>query len=132
MRQLKYSFTYAKVRTKKLPTFVRDSIFQNCVFQLSALLEDYLWELTTRWFTNLLASGASNSAIPISTRALFAAKMQEESFKRFMASGDEVDLASRTEQQAEIFGIFVEDRAIPRIDFQNRLVKDKKFRRFAT
>lgn len=124
---LRSSFVYAKVRTKSLPTFVRDSIFQNCVFQLSSILEDYLWELTSRWFSNLSAAGATNAAVPILTRALFAAKSQEESFKRFLIFGDEADLALRMSRQAHVFALFDENSRVPAIDFPNKIVKDKKF-----
>ena len=75
-----------------LPTYIRDSIFQNCVFQISATLEDYVAELISQWFAQLGGHGAPNSAIPLHTRSFFVAKSQEDIFKSFLALGDEGEL----------------------------------------
>lgn len=127
VKLLRSSFVYARIRTRILPTYIRDAIFQNCVFQLSAILEDYLNELASRWFANLTAAGAMNSAVPVLTRAFFAAKSQEELFKRFLASGDENDLAVRTVEKSQIFSLFNDGGPIPALDFSSKIVKDRKF-----
>jgi len=97
------------------------------VFILSATLEDYIGELTSQWFANLAMNGAANSAMPIITRALFAAKSQEDAFRRFFGLSEENDLAVRTIQHQRVFGLFNEGGTIPTLDFQAKLVKDKKF-----
>ncbi|MER9352343.1 hypothetical protein NKI61_03470 [Mesorhizobium sp. M0514] len=110
-----------------MPTFVRDAIFQNCVFQLSALLEDYLLDLTSQWLSGLTAGGAANSAMPLLTRALFAARSQEELHRRFIALGDETELAIGTSQQLTAFGLLRDNDPMPVLDLVGKLVKDKKF-----
>ncbi|MBZ9870896.1 hypothetical protein LB542_08485 [Mesorhizobium sp. BR1-1-9] len=110
-----------------MPTFVRDAIFQNCVFQLSALLEDYLLELTSQWLSGLTAAGATNSRMPMITRALFAARSQEELHRRFIALGDETELAIGTSEQLAVFGLLRDDDQMPVLDLVSKLIKDRKF-----
>lgn len=124
---LRSSFVYAKIRTRQLPTPVRDCIFQNCVFQLSAILEDYLSEATNSWFSALAIGGADNSAIPLSTRALYAARSQEDAYKRYFGLGDESDLARRIAEQISLFQLFDNGRRMAIQDYHGKLVKDRKF-----
>jgi hypothetical protein len=127
LHDLKRSFIYAKIRTRSLPTYVRDAIFQNSVFQLSSTLEDYIWELTGQWFATLQSNGATNSKIPLLTRTLFTARLQEEFFKRYLGLGDENDLATKIQQNRQIFTLFEETSTFVQTDFNAKILKDKKF-----
>lgn len=127
MSALSSPFAYAKVRPKKLPTPVRDAIFQNCVFQLSAILEDYLSELLTEWLRNLQTRGGTNDKLPLEARSVAIARTQMEDYRRFVGSGNEVELAQRLAENTKNFTIFDDSAPIPPIDFRSALIKDKKF-----
>lgn len=127
LKELRRPFAYVKVRTKSLPTPVRDSIFQNSVFQMSAILEDYLGEVTTSWFTNLLALGAQSSATPAATRAFLIARIYEDAFKRYIGLGDEQDLAVRILETGHAYKILDATETLPALDYRGKLIKDKKF-----
>ncbi|WP_408858521.1 HEPN domain-containing protein [Acidiphilium sp.] len=127
MAALRTSFVYAKVRTRQLPTAIRDSIFQNCVFQLSATLEDYLYQVTSSWFARLFSGNSANSAIPLMTRALYVARSQEEAFRRFLGLRDESDLATRTYGKINIFDALNDNGQVLISDYDSILLRDRKF-----
>lgn len=110
-----------------LPTPVRDAIFQNCVFQLSAILEDYLSDLFSNWIRALQVDGATNAELPLQMRAIAIARIQAEDYKRFIGNGNEVDLSEQVLARIDSFRIFDNTSPIPTIDFRSALVKDKKF-----
>lgn len=56
MRDIRKPFVFAKARPRAIPTEVRDAIFQNCVFQLSAVFEDYIYQVLTSWLTRIRVS----------------------------------------------------------------------------
>jgi hypothetical protein len=58
---------------------------------------------------------------------LYAAKSQEEAFKRFIGLGDEVDLSARTGAMLETFLLFDEAKPAPALEYRSTLIKDKKF-----
>lgn len=118
---------YAKRRTRNLPTHVRDAVYQNCVFQLSAVLEDYLADLLGQWFTNLRARGALNEALPEITRSLAVLRSQEESFRRYIGDKDERGLAERIIASASIFSLLSSASPLGEDSFERLLIKDKKF-----
>lgn len=127
IRGLRGPFIYAKIRTKKLPTHVRDAIFQNCVFQLSAAFEDFLYDLISRWFSSLQTGNAANSRLPPLTRALALIKSQEENFRRYTGDKNEVALAKKTIVDRDLFSIFVDSDPIPPMPLEDLIIKDKKF-----
>lgn len=123
---LRIPFKYARA-TNKLPTKVRDSIFQNSVFQLSAVLEDYLYELTSGWFAKLQAANASNSLIPALTRAVAILRSQEEAFRRYFGDKDEAGLAGKIAAASTVLSLLQDTDTVPAIDFDDLLLKGKKF-----
>lgn len=127
LRGLREPFIYAKVRTRSLPTPVRDAIFQNSVFQMCAVLEDYFGEITTSWFTNLLSAEADASAVPALTRALVVARIYEETFRRYIGLGDEQDLAARILEAAPAQDALNDGAKLPPLAYRSKLIKDKKF-----
>lgn len=124
---LRNSYIYAKLRPRKLPTNVRDAIFQNCVFQLSAILEDFLLELTSGWFSSVSKKSGKNSLIPEKTRILILAKTQEEHYKRYSALGDEVDLTDKIHKTSHVFQVLDEQKTFINQDGSVNLIKEKKF-----
>lgn len=112
---------------KKLPNQARISIFQNSVFQLSALLEDYLYDLTSAWFAKLQAGGAQNSLVPRLTRAVTLARDQEEWFRRFFWDKNESELVEKILSTTSIFSLIPDADLMPPLDFEKLLIKDKKF-----
>jgi hypothetical protein len=124
---LRSPFIYAKIRTRSLPTDVRDSIFQNSVFQLSAVLEDYLLDVLSHWFTKLLTGKATNSLMPVVTRAVTLLRIQEELFRRYFGDRDEAGLADRMAASSTYYSLLREADQVPTAEFEKLLVKDKKF-----
>jgi len=127
LAELRRPFAYAKVRTRLLPTPIRDSIFQNSVFQMSAVLEDYFGELTTSWFSNLLAAGALASTVPSTTRAFVIGRTYEDAFRRYFGLGDEQDLASRILAEPNIINVLDDGAPLPSLEYRSKIIKDKKF-----
>jgi len=113
--------------SKSLPTNVRDSVFQNCVFQLSAILEDYVLELLETWTSNLKKNKRLNGTLPQITRSIFIARLQSESYKRYIGLGNEVELAESMLQNSSAYKLLDDLLEIPQIDFRSHLIKDKKF-----
>lgn len=120
-------FVYAKIRSKKLPTEVRDAIFQNCVFQLSATLEDYLSDLLSSWLSRLQTSGALSKTLPKELRAVIVARSQAEEYRKYIGLGNEVDLTRQLLNQAHRYLILDDDSNIPSLEFRALIIKDKKF-----
>lgn len=120
-------FFYAKVRSRKLPTDVRDAIFQNCVFQLSATFEDYLSDLLSGWLSRLQTSGATSDILPIELRAVIVARSQAEEYKRYIGMGNEVELAKQLLSQTDRYLILNDGALIPNLEFRSLIIKDKKF-----
>lgn len=127
IRALRRAFIYAKVRTRKLPTNVRDAIFQNCVFQLSAILEDFLLELTSSWFSNVARQSGTNSLIPETTRILALTKEQEEHYRRYSAFGDETELTAKTINKISLFQLADRQKPFLSQDMMVKLIREKKF-----
>lgn len=127
LRTLKEPYHYARIRTRALPTFLRDAVYQNCVFQLSALLEDYLQSVSRSWFDNLQSMGANNSALPEYTRTMILLKYQEEAFKRFIGLGDESSFSTKILEEKSVFSVLDSSKAIPDCDLNDLIISDKKF-----
>lgn len=127
IRALRTPFIYVKVRTRKVPTVVRDSVFQNCVFQLSAILEDYLLQVISGWFSRLIVLGAANSCIPVNTRAVAILRSQANSLRGYIATRDEVKFAEVLVRERDILSLMTEAARIPAVDLEDLIVKDRKF-----
>ncbi len=127
VKNLRVPFVYAKVRTRKLPTYVRDAVFQNCVFQLSAVFEDYIFDLLSGWFLKLQSNGANAGALPALTRSLAIIKSQEENFRRYIGDRDEATLAANIFGNPGVYLLMQDTEAIPSVDLDNLILKDKKF-----
>jgi hypothetical protein len=127
IKSLQVPFVYAKVRTRSLPTHVRDAVFQNCVFQLCAALEDYLLEAMAGWLTNLLARGAAASALPATTRAIALLKHQDDAFRLYVGTKDEGRFAEAILADRSFAALLVDTETMQSSDLASMLVKDKKF-----
>lgn len=127
IKTLQVPFSYAKARTRSLPTHVRDAVFQNCVFQLSAALEDYLLEAISGWFSNLQSRGATNSFLPEGTRAVALLRHQEEAFRLYIGSKDERRFAEMILRDKTFLTLAMDTATLPSGDLVKILVKDKKF-----
>lgn len=94
---------------------------------MSAIFEDYIQSVSRSWFDNLQNAGADNSSIPEYTRTIALLKYQESAFKRFIGLGDEGSFADSVLTDKTVFSLLSEDGLVPSCDFNELLIKDKKF-----
>jgi hypothetical protein len=127
LSSLRQGFIYAKVRKKSLPNYARESIFYNCVFQLSATFEDFVADLLANWFAKVSALPAASSALPTSTRATVIARSLSDAFRLYGADGDETKLAMRIEASEATLRILQDAVEVSHVDFVDLLIKDKRF-----
>jgi len=125
--QLRGPFNYAKLRTRIIPTPIRDSIYQNTIFQLSATLEDYLYQLFSGWLSRLQAGGHFNSTLPDVTRGMIVLRSVEEEFTRFLSYGDEIKMSNYLMSSVEALQSVDPLKPLPSFDITSSGVSDKKF-----
>jgi len=127
LQGLKAPYHFARIRTRALPTPVRDAVFQTCVFQMSAIFEDYIQSVTRSWFDKVQSVGLPNSALPEYTRTVAILKYQEQAFKRFVGLGDEGSFVDSVLIDKDVYNLMSSSEHVPPCDFHNLLIKDKKF-----
>ena len=124
---LRVPFVYAKTRWRQLAPTVRNSIFQNCVFQLSAVLEDYIYQAIGRWLENLKTAAAPSLHMPEIARTVTIARHLEEEFRRYQSHGDEMKIAQFLSESKETILLINSVDALPDLDYAKLLLKDRKF-----
>ncbi len=97
------------------------------MFQLSAILEDYLFQVIVGWFSRLDRLGADNSRIPITTRAVAILRSQENNFRGYIGTRDEVRFAEVLVRERAILNFMTDAAQIPKVDLSDLIIKDKKF-----
>ncbi len=127
IKELRVPFVYVKLRTRKIPTVVRDSVLRYCVFQLCALFEDYLSQIIIDWLSRLKMQGASNKHIPLDIRITALLKAQEEAFRNFIVTKNEVKLAEAVLKERIIFSIMDDSATTIQVDLGSIILKGKKF-----
>lgn len=127
LKEMHRTFDYAKRRTRKLPTHVRDAIFQNCVFLLSATLEDFIADVLTQWFNELLKQKATGSLMPEVTRLFLLARSMEANYFNYVADRDEVKLASKIGTKRHLLALVDGSQPIPVMDYREAVISDRSF-----
>jgi hypothetical protein len=120
-------FHYARLRTKKLPSDVREAIFQNCVFLLSATLEDFIADVLAHWFGELIRQGANAAKLPESTRFYLITQAIEQSFFNYVGDGDEVKLASNVIAKRGVLDLADASKPLPVLDYKAAVVAARRF-----
>lgn len=121
------TFDYARRRTRQLPAYVREAVFQNCVFLLSATLEDFVADLLARWFDELIRQKANVAKLPEGTRFHLIAQGVEQSFRNFLSDGDEIKLASNVSANRDLLVLADPTAVLPPIDFKDGVLAKRRF-----
>jgi len=127
LQSMGQTFDYAQRRTKKLPSHVREAIFQNCVFLLSAALEDFIADIVARWFDELIKQGATAAHLPESTRFYLIGQAIEQSFLNYVGDGDEVKLAANILGRRDFLALADGASALPAIDYKETVLAKRRF-----
>ncbi len=125
--ELQRCYAYVKMRPKMLPPRIRDSVYYNCVFQVVAVLEDYLLSRLSDWAYLLFSARSTYDAFPVRTRLYLAAGALVSPFRTHVSTDDDKRLVTNLEMFLEMFKIPQGNVPIASEDDFVALVKKRKF-----
>ncbi|MGV2495772.1 HEPN domain-containing protein [Pelagerythrobacter aerophilus] len=85
----------AGIKKLGVPTNLQKAVFYNCVFQLCAVLEDYLSGLIKQWYSRLHINDRDISRYPDETIKFLMLRKLEAKFKNYLLNSDEVNAIRR-------------------------------------
>ncbi len=91
---------------------VRDMVFQCAIFQTSAAIESYLKLIIESWFQEIKVHSLGGS-LPDNVRGYLAVKKFGGAFERYMATREEIPIASMLGSEKVFWSVMTGEAAIP-------------------
>lgn len=114
-------------KNKKLRTNIRQCVLRNAIFQASAALEDYLYDLCSNWVKNLIAHGATVSQLPRNLVAWAVGKNHLSIFENFLIKGDEGRFISAIKNSGKLESFFNRAKPVDGLIYHAEFVSDRKY-----
>lgn len=114
-------------RYKKIKPNIKQCVLRNAIFQASAALEDYLFDLCGSWINSLTSNGATVAQLPKNLIAWAIGKNQIKIFENYILSKSESKLIADIKSMEKLGKYLDNNSALTGLIHYAEFVSDKKY-----